>query len=399
MLSTADRDYSQFLYIFAQYGLDVAFLSPTDTGYTKSIMDAIKPIRDLLKGKGFHNYDLQKQGPENKIKIPACFLRGSALDFNTQASLYRPITKQGDPRIWFEKLKTYCIPHNLLAILPANGILYVFNLSEEEVVSSLLQGEGRKLLQSIKKGYSSVIDELVDKLRDIKKEGFVKGISHGDTNVGMTLEHLLNIPPNSLKEPDYKGIELKSKRYKENRAKTLQTLFTCVPDWQNSKTNAKTILNNWGYWADDAIVGRRFNLYCTVRAHVPNSQGLYLEVSEKEDLLINYGDKEGQKHLFVAQWNINELKKRLSIKHKETVWVSATTDVRSDGEYFLFDKVVHTKGPNIAMFPYLLDSGVITLDYTLHFKADGNTRDHGYMFRINPQDINLLFPYPETIIL
>lgn len=399
MLSAADREYTQFLPIFSQYGLDVVFLSPTETGYAKSIMDAIKPLRNLLKEKKFHDYETQLQGPENKVKIPACFLRGQVPDFNTQASLYRPVTKQGDPRIWFEKLRSYCVPRNLLAILPAKGILYVFNLSDDEVVNSLLYGEGRKLLEAIKKGFSSVIDELVDRLRDIRHEGFIKGISHGDTNVGMTLEYLLDIPPNSLKEPDYKGIELKSKRYKENNVKTLQTLFTCAPDWQKSKTDAKTILNTWGYWADNIACGKRLNLYCTVKAHHPNAQGLYLEVSEKDDLLINYGDKENQNHLYVAQWDISELRKRLSTKHKETVWVSATTEVRPDGEYFRYDHIVHTKGPNLAMFSYLLDSGVVTVDYTLHLKNDGNTRDHGYLFRIDPKNIHLLFPNPETIIL
>ena len=399
MLSAADRDYSSFLYLFSRYGLEVAFLSPTETGFNKSIMDAIKPLRNLLLSKGMHDYDSQLQGPDNKIKIPACFLRGDALDFDTQASLYRPITKQGDPRIWFEKLKTYCVPHNLLAILPANGKLYVFNLSDSSVLRSLEHGEGRKLLEAIRKGYSSVIDELIDRLKDIHKEGFVKGVSRGDTNVGMTLEHMLDIPPNSSKEPDYKGIELKTKRFSFTKPKTLQTLFTCVPDWKSSNTTAKKILDTWGYWADDEIVGRRFNLYCTVSAHVPNSQGLYFEVKENQDLLINYGDKPENKHLFVAQWDMNELRKRLSVKHHETVWISATTELRRDGEYFRFDKVVHTKTPNIQMLGYLLDSGIVTLDYTLHYKPDGNTRDHGYIFRIHPRNMSLLFPNPETIIL
>ena len=399
MLATADRNYLDYIPLFTTYGLDVAFISPTETGFEKSIMDAIKPLRTLLQKEHIHDYDTQLQGPENKVKIDACFLRGDVPDFNSKASLYRPITKQGDPRIWFENLKTYCQPHNLLAILPANNMLYVFNLSDESVVNSLKYGEGRKLLESIHKGYRSVIDELVEKLKDIHKEGFIKGISHGDTNVGMTLEHLLEIPPNPSKEPDYKGIELKAKRYVVRKSGTLQTLFACAPDWENSNTTAKQILNDWGYWSKDQKYGNRFNLYCTVSANFPNSQGLYFEVNDKKDLLINYGNKESKNHIFVAQWDMGELRQRLAAKHHETVFISATTEKRKDGEYFRYDKITHTKGPNINMLGYLLDSGIITMDYTIHLKEDGNTRDHGYLFRIRPSNLGLLFPNPETIIL
>ncbi len=398
MLSAADIDYTNFLSLFSAYGLNVAFLSPTETGYTKSIMDAIKPLRRILKEKQIHNYDIQAQGPTNKIRIKACFLRGDVLDY-TYASLYRPITKKGDPRIWFDKLKTYCEPHNLLAILPTEDAIFVFNLSKTDVVNSLMNGEGKKLLESIKRGYSSVIDELISNLKDIHNEGFIKGISHGDTNVGMTLEHLLNIPPNSLKDPDYKGIELKAKRNFSSKPKTLQTLFSCVPDWKNSNTSAKQILDKWGYWANDSNHGQRFNLYCTVSAKAPNSQGLYLEVTDNQDFLINYGDKLGQKHIYVAQWDINKLKDQFAKKHHETVWISATSEIRSDGEYFRYDVVTHTKNPNTQMLGYLLDSGIITLDYTLHYKPNGETRDHGYIFRISPNKMKLLFPNPETIIL
>ena len=68
MLSAADRDYSSFISLFSSYGLEVAFLSPTETGFNKSIMDAIKPLRNLLLSKGMHDFDSQKQGPRIKLK-------------------------------------------------------------------------------------------------------------------------------------------------------------------------------------------------------------------------------------------------------------------------------------------------------------------------------------------
>ena len=58
----------------------------------------------------------------------------------------------------------------------------------------------------------SIASELLKKIEDIHKQGYIRGINHGDTAVGMTLEHCLGIPPNDSKLPDYKGIELKASR-------------------------------------------------------------------------------------------------------------------------------------------------------------------------------------------
>ena len=42
MLAKADTNLESFFPIFASTGAKVAFLSPTPTGYEKSIMDAIR---------------------------------------------------------------------------------------------------------------------------------------------------------------------------------------------------------------------------------------------------------------------------------------------------------------------------------------------------------------------
>ena len=36
----------------------------------KSIMDAIDPVRKLLKDASLHNFDDQPQGPEHKVMLP-----------------------------------------------------------------------------------------------------------------------------------------------------------------------------------------------------------------------------------------------------------------------------------------------------------------------------------------
>lgn len=92
MLSMSDINIDQFIPLFADIGCSVAFLVPTPTGYEKSIMDAIGPVRELLKDEGVHDYDLQGQGPSAKIMWPSCFVTANGL-VETVASLYRPVSR------------------------------------------------------------------------------------------------------------------------------------------------------------------------------------------------------------------------------------------------------------------------------------------------------------------
>jgi|GEM_PF-6763649 len=49
MLSMSDTPILPHIALFSSYGVDVAFLVPTETGYKKSIMDATAPVRELVK--------------------------------------------------------------------------------------------------------------------------------------------------------------------------------------------------------------------------------------------------------------------------------------------------------------------------------------------------------------
>ena len=121
MLKMSDTNLERFLPIFANTGVSVAFLVPTPTGYYKSIMDATAPVRELLREKNIHDYVVQNQGTENKVLIETFFVNEHDCK-ETHASLYRPMTKKGDPRIWFSNLKEYCEPCRMG---PDNRLIYV----------------------------------------------------------------------------------------------------------------------------------------------------------------------------------------------------------------------------------------------------------------------------------
>jgi len=75
----------------------------TQTGLKKSIMDATAPMRTYFKENNVHDYTLQKKGQENKVLVSTHILTEFE-DIDTQTSLYRPETKDGDPRLWIYKL-------------------------------------------------------------------------------------------------------------------------------------------------------------------------------------------------------------------------------------------------------------------------------------------------------
>lgn len=398
MLKMADTDINKFLPLFSQLNLDVSFLVPTATGYKKAIMDATLPLRDFLKSNNIHDYSEQYKGQANKVTFPTFFINSKSL-IETTTSLYRPETKNGDPRIWIAKLTKYCNPYNLLAIVTNKNILYVINLSDTASANSLLNnGYLKNILDKFSKDQNAISNELLGKIQSIHNCGFIKTVTSGDTGVGMTLEHLLGLQPNTSKLPDYKGIELKASRKKKTNINRVN-LFTQVPDWANSKgMTALKLLDEYGYWVIDSSRNSRFNLYCTVGANVPNPQGLFFDVDIDHDLLINRS-RINNVEKYVLQWSLATLRNRLSEKHTETFWVKATSIRVNDIEYFCYDSVIHTKKPNITLIGLLLESQVITMDYTMHKKPSGLVRDHGYIFKIKPSNVELLFPKPLEYVL
>lgn len=384
--------------IFTKLDLEASFLYLTKTGYEKSIMDAIGPFREFLKRNAIHDYNLQKQGQENKKQIETYIITADD-KIKTKTSFYRPNTKKGDPRVWVYKLGKYCNPNSLLAFITNKQILYVLNLSNESVKTSLIEEKYVfDILKEISNEKGSIAKELFDKIKEINKLGFVESIGTSDPGVGETLEHLLGIKRNPSKNPDYKGIELKASREKY-KPTNRTTLFTRVPDWKNSKgmTNLK-LIKEYGYCGADKNGVERLNLNCTLKANTPNPQGLYLKVDEDEDLLINRSliDDEDK---YVLQWDLEELRSALAKKHKETFWVGAESKIiEKDGEkkeYFRYHTIVHTKNPNISMFSYLIESGVITVDYIMHKYKDKPIRSHGVPFKLHKNNLKLLFSDPE----
>ncbi len=372
--------------------VSLTLIEPTTTGLNKSIMDATGSVRSFLKVQNIHDYELQQQGPSNKVLIPTIIHTGFKT-IKSKASLYRPVTKSGDPRIWFYSLTKVAEPNDIVAIAFFDEKFQVFNLTKldiEELVNSKIENPLQDLIKSINSTESEIAFELLAMLRKVASLGPIPSMVDADTSVGRTLETALGIEINSSKKPDYKGIELKSfRKTKTNR----KNLFAQVPDWKLSKFKSSSeILNAFGYEREDD-----FKLYCTVSAIMRNSQGLNLRIDNDVKQLIENSDNPEIGDFVV--WTLDKLHNRLREKHKETFWVEAESLQIDNREHFQYKFVEHTKGPITSQFDLLIDQGIITMDHLIKRTATGGAKEKGPIFKIKPQGIELLFPPSESYSL
>lgn len=378
--------------LLTKYSIEITVIEPTRTGLEKSILDATGPVRNFLKSKGIHDYSLQAQGIQHKVLVNAKLVMPKQI-LSSVASLYRPNTKKGDPRIWFKGLGAFSDANDLIGIFTISGELYLVNITKLDI-DYLLNKDYNNPLRDIAldiNGKANLIaNELLALLMKIGLMGPVPAMLNADTAVGRTLEKLLGIDINSSKQPDYKGIELKAYRAKRDNRKNL---FAQVPDWKNSKFKSSAeVLNNFGYPRGDD-----FKLYCSVSTKTRNSQGLQLKVDPHISRLLENSDRSSIGDFLC--WSLDTLHGRLLEKHNETFWISAEATFEDGKEYFHFKKVEHTKKPIVSQFDILLEQGAITVDHLIKRNATGKVVEKGPLFKIGSKSLNLLFPPSQLYLL
>ena len=369
-------------------GCESVLMFVTGTGLKKHILDATEPLRNLLKNSGIHDYEKQGQGPENKVRKMSRFITETGLR-QVPTSFYRPKTKQGDPRLWFSDFKQFTNADNVCAVFVHGGELCVLNLSQCRLAMDLERSVDNaitRFVRHVEFGALSASMELLDRLQRLARAGPLQAVCNGDTAIGRTIESALEIPINSSRSPDFRGIEIKAGRIPKTLGrKTRSQLFALVPDWDLSALkSSRAILDRFGYER-----GGDFKLYCTVSIRRANSQGLKLDVNEARQWLREYCVNEPVEDVCI--WRLDSLHKRLIEKHRETFWISAKSSVLNGKEWFLLDSVVHTARPSIVHFDRLLLDGTITVDHMIKRRSNGRLAEKGPSFKVDPARVGELF--------
>ena len=372
----------------------------TATGLKKSILDATTPMRTYFKENNVHDYALQNKGQDDKVIIKTYILT-EYKEIETQTSLYRPETKDGDPRLWIYRLKETTEADDIHAIIaPTPTSLFVINLTKVDIVKcceSSLVNPIQDLISVFYHSSNLISNELLAILRSYENQ-WIDTDLRADTAIGRQVEALLGIDMNASKLPDYKGIELKS--FRSQRPSIKKNLFCKVPDWDLShlKSGAE-IVDKYGYMSG-GIKSYRNTLYCKA----PNSQNLRLNMNYPDDLLEIEEDKiigenQFKKIADVAVWRLQTLHECLLTKHHETFWIEVDTRIGDQGqEQFMFNKIEHTRNPIVSQFDILLEQSMITVDLLLgRPKVDletGKPKKGGdaVSFKIKKSAAGLLFP-------
>jgi len=366
-------------------GIRSTLLFVTATGLEKSILDATAPLRSMLRESGVHDYSLQSKGPQHKVTTKAIILKDAG-PVEALLSLYRPFTKDGDPRLWFYGLKAEAKHDNVLAVFVALNRIHALNLSNVHLADSLGASVAlSSFFTPFRRAAQEVADELLGMLRELATRGPIRAVCSGDTAIGRSIETALGIAINSRRAPDYKGIELKSGRNTILSKETRATLFACVPNWKLStlKSSAE-ILQRYGYTRGDT-----FKLYCTVSTLKRNSQGLQFRIEDALRWLHEVARLNPEEP--IAIWELSHLEQRLEEKHRETFWIKADKEMRAGSEWFHLQSITHTRNPNLPQFERLLAAGTITMDHLIKRKPSGGAAEKGPLFKIERQRIQELF--------
>ena len=356
------------------------------TALDKGYFDAIAPIRTFLREEGIHDYSIQGQGQLNK-EYRDGYLLSDGIAIPAKASLYRPTTKKGDPRLWFSKLHKFAQPDDIFAMFHIGQALYIINVSQTNIATCLdspLNNAVKEVLSSLHSQSIAVSQELLEKFRALYDNGhWYESEVQEDTGIGRAVETLLGISMNSSREPDYKGIELKSKRLQRNSTKN--GLFSQTPDWEKSNyKNSREIVNRYGY---ERAGGK--TLQITVQAGRPNAQSLVLDITHNDDILEMLGKGSDASLDHVVEWQLEALHQRLKTKHKETFWISVDNQIIDNHEHFRYSYIEHTRNPNIAEFDNLIMQQYITLELLL---CRPSGRGDTWNFKIKDRAMPILFP-------
>lgn len=374
---------------------EYALVRMTFTMMKKGIIDASQPIVEILNENAIFDFSTALDGDISYRPVTVFTAKGLK---DSRSSFYRPKAKPnkpGDPRFWPARFKSYVSQDELVYITAHEDKLILIPLNEACCNrQNLIAAFGEK------KSSYSVIQELLEKLRSLDKQWIRSCAPMKDSpkDVGDTLELALGLPINNKGTADYKGeIELKAKR---SASKTMDTLFSQVPDWQLSPIKSvRDMIIKYGYPSNHAKRVGFKDLFVTV-SHKPNPQGLYLEVDYEKGQLIQYFQC-GNKKEVTAIWLLSKLEERLNEKHPKTAWIIADKDSINGEIHFKYTKVEVTQNPIFSQFLLLIEQGIVTYDWRGGHEINGKGRvDKGHAFRLkSPKYRELLFGKTETFEL
>ena len=228
----------------------------------------------------------------------------------------------------------------------------------------------------------------------IKALGYVKSSRKGLTGIGKTFEDLIGKEEDTLDTPDYKGIEIKTKR---GYTKSYTTLINATPKGK-SEFEIKRLCHIYGY--PDKVLKDHKVLAFSVQTNKPtfvanrylfklkiekNEQKIYLIIHDKNMKLL-------EKYVY---WDFNTIKEKLERKLKYLALVKAWPKSINGIDYYKYYNIQFYQLKNFDSFLKLMEQGMIRITFKIGVFREGvrtgEIHDRGTSFEIQELNFEKLF--------
>lgn len=238
-----------------------------------------------------------------------------------------------------------------------------------------------------------IVKELIDKFMDIKSRGWICSTRPNHTGIGKTFEDLLGKKEDNLSQPDYKGIEIKTKRQFSN---SYTSLITKSPEGNGKNQNTRLRLTYGHIETDGKHQTLHTSLFANRKTIFFNTYQFKIDVNRQEEKVYievyDMNDKLLEKEV---HWKFSVMKDKLMKKLKKMALIYGDSKKIDHTEYFKFEKIEVYDFINFEKFLSALEAGKIMIDLRIGYyksgKNFGKTHDHGTGFRIKATDMLELF--------
>lgn len=227
----------------------------------------------------------------------------------------------------------------------------------------------------------------------MKKRGWIpysRTQKESDGLLGNVLEDLIGISENNLKEPDYKGIEIKTHKVDGLAPLTLFNEKLTFP------TNASSLIKNL-YGIADAKSPEHKKLNTRIKMDGWNTHragyGYKLEL-KNDKLYIAIKSIENDEILRTNfYWKVDKIRQTAEKKIKNLAYITGSLD--KVNKKVKFNEISLFCDFNFDKFINSLKLGDSYFEFRMGVYGSGNKKgkahDHGSAFRINPSKINSIF--------
>lgn len=235
---------------------------------------------------------------------------------------------------------------------------------------------------------------IINKTNKIIKDGWIKGVSNGSGNAGITFETLLGKERENFEIPDYDGIEVKTKSL-YGREKYM-TLFNANPDSYLFQINR--IHDTYGYPDKDNPEYKVFNvsLYTNRKKLINKNTIAYLHVDRaKRIIVLRFQNIYSSKLDEETTWSFDLLEEKLLRKLQKLFIVKYISKKNTSGTYFKYQSYQCYELKTFDNFIDAIEKGKVRITFSIGvFKSGkrlGQIYNHGTKFNIKLDDLSQIF--------